>query len=190
MVYCLHLNFHIRKRNLWNQNIVQIKTYLCKKIPEIKILPFEAISNKKGVIRLLEEHFGSSPSILSMAEFFLLVGDFEFFCKSFNKFFGGISSIVTLNDKSSSESSQRKKLMKSKYICFTEFGANNFVMWNQNIQNLPSEESKSVSAFAEHNSADIAPSLSNDMASDFTISVLTVWPLTPMTAAVSWFSAE
>ena len=117
MVYCLHLNFHIRKRNLWNQNIVQIKTYSCKKIPEIKILPFEAISNKKGVIRLLEEHFGSSPSILSMAEFFLLLGDFEFFCKSFNKFFGGISSIVTLNDKSSSESSQRKKLMKTSTWC-------------------------------------------------------------------------
>ena len=110
MAYFLHLNFHIRKRNLWNQHIVQIKIYLCKKIHEIKILPFEAISNKKGVIRFLEEHFGSSPSILSLAEFFLLVGDFEFFCKSFNKFFGGISSIVTLNDESSSESWQRKKI--------------------------------------------------------------------------------
>ena len=129
MAYFLHLNFHIRKRNLWNQLIVQIKIYLCKKIHEIKILPFEAISNKKGVIRFLEEHFGSSPSILSLAEFFLLVGDFEFFCKSFNKFFGGISSIVTLNDESSSESSQRKKIGEIKihmylYDVYAEIGKN------------------------------------------------------------------
>ena len=41
----------------------------------------------------------------------------------------------------------------------------------------------SLALFVEHDSADIAPSLTDDTASDFSVSVLTEWSLTPMAAA-------